>query len=150
MHSVAGGELGGADDELVGVARYLVPFQTTSFPSTVRRDSRNVLCLAVLGPPRLLVESRLFEHSAAGSSSSHDVGKFTTTWVAADCPRSSCSRNCCIGGGLFLLFRRFRFFLRLPVLVVVTIVACWLPPTAIPLSSTPTSSSLTLTVKGDY
>lgn len=45
MHSVGGGEFGGIDeeDEAAVAERYLVPFQITSLPSTVSRDSRKVL-----------------------------------------------------------------------------------------------------------
>lgn len=77
MHSVGGGEFGGADDEedAAFADRYRVPFQITSLPSTVSNDSRNVLCL--LAPPRLLDES-LLEHSPTASTSSEDDARFTT------------------------------------------------------------------------
>lgn len=113
MHSVAGGEFGGAkDEEDAAVAeRYLVPFQITSLPSTVSNDSRRVLCL--LAPPKLLDES-LLEHSPTASTSSKDDGKFTTECtcclsVGTSCG-SCCSCNCCF----FLVFRRFFFFCRAP------------------------------------
>lgn len=81
MHSVAGGEFGGAneEDDAVVAERYLVPFQITSLPSTVSRDSRKVLCR--LPPPRLLDES-LFEHSPTASTSSDDEAR-----VSAACDR---------------------------------------------------------------
>lgn len=45
MHSVGGGEFGGTDeeDEAAVAERYLVPFQITSLPNTVNKDSRRVL-----------------------------------------------------------------------------------------------------------
>ena len=111
MHSVAGGEFGGADDEedAAVVERYLVPFQITSLPSTVSNDSLKVLCL--LAPPKLLDES-LFEHSPTASTSSEDDGRFTTecAWLSADSCGSCCSCSCCF----FLVFRRFFFFRRVP------------------------------------
>lgn len=76
IHSVAGGEFGGADDEGVGVGLYRVPFQTTNFPKTVSNDSRRVVC-RLLAPPRLLNEP-LLEHSSAVSISVDDEGKFKT------------------------------------------------------------------------
>lgn len=109
MHSVAGGEFGGAEGEEDAAVdeRYLVPFQITSLPSTVSKDSLRVLCLLV--PPKLLDES-LFEHSPTASTSSEDDGRFTTecTWLSVD---SSC--NCC-SCSFFLVFRRFFFFRRVP------------------------------------
>jgi len=73
MHSVAGGEFGGADeeDDAAVAERYLVPFQITNLPSTVNRDSRKVLCRL---PPKLLDES-LFEHSPTVSTSSDDEAR---------------------------------------------------------------------------
>lgn len=110
MHSVAGGEFGGAEDEddAVVFERYLVPFHITNLPSTVSNDSRRVLCL--LAPPRLLDES-LFEHSPTASTSSEDDGRFNTEctcWLSVSCG-NCCSCNWCF----FLFFRRFFFFFLL-------------------------------------
>lgn len=115
MHSVGGGELGGAEDEedAAVAERYLVPFQITSLPSTVSNDSRRVLCL--LAPPRLLDES-LFEHSPTASTSSEEDGRFTTVCARRPSPDGGgsngigCSCSCC----LFRTFRRFFFFFRVP------------------------------------
>lgn len=113
MHSVAGGEFGGAEDEEdAAVAdRYLVPFQITNFPSTVSKDSRRVLCR--LAPPKLLDESR-FEHSPTASTSPEDDGRFTTVCACWLSPGDSCGRWCSCNCCLFRVFRRFFFFFRVP------------------------------------
>ena len=114
MHSVAGGEFGGADeeDDAAVAERYLVPFQITSLPSTVSRDSRKVLCR--LPPPRLLDES-LFEHSPTASTSSDDEARASACdrcrpplVVTSGC--GCCNCNCCL---FRCVFRRFFRFLRL-------------------------------------
>lgn len=109
MHSVGGGEFGGADeeDEAAVAERYLVPFQITNLPNTVSRDSLRVLCR--LAPPRLLDES-LLEHSPTASTSSDDEARVSI--VCERWPTDStcvCNCNCC----LFRIFRRFFRFLRL-------------------------------------
>lgn len=110
MHSVAGGEFGGANEEDDAAERYLVPFQITSLPSTVSRDSRKVLCR--LPPPRLLDES-LFEHSPMASTSSDDEARVSACerswdrcWPPPPPPAASTSLLRCV-------FRRFFRFLRL-------------------------------------